>query len=335
MSAARDLIQDMVKSGLFTEEHAAELEEAIGKGREPKSRLAKIAHRTQKSVRKHLKAGEKRAKAEKAAEKEAAKKKASKKKAAAKKKTAGKKEAKPKLPPKAKEEPPKKKGRPRKELPKGRMSKEDARKAVEAYKKKRYRDTKAGKRLEPLAKDRRPKKVIHRKDKRTEKSFHPHEPVRKYQSHPKDTVHSHPNVKKGGGSVRGPRNKHGTWVKVKGQKGGVYKHVAGDAKHSPFRHKGHLGTTPVPHLKHGSDAPKKSRHVMQTKCWQCTREGKLRQLCKRIGPASRCGGAPELHIKIDPTYRKKYNKAYKFFEKYKRHLKGGKTTRSFHKARRH
>jgi hypothetical protein len=323
MSAAVDLIHDMVKAGLFDEEQAEGLEEAIGKGKEPKSRLAKIAHRTQKSVRKHLKAGEKRAKAEKAAEKEAAKKKASKKKAAAKKKTAGKKEAKPKLPPKAKEEPPKKKGRPRKELPKGRMSKEDARKAVEAYKKKRYRDTKAGKRLEPLAKDRRPKKVIHRKDKRTEKSFHPHEPVRKYQSHPKDTVHSHPNVRKGGGTVRGPRNTHG---RVGGD---------GTTKHSPFRNQGHLGTTPVPHLKHGAGAPKKSRHVMQTKCWKCTREGHLRQKCIRQGPASKCKGAPVLHIKIKPDYRKKYNKAYKFFEKYKRHLKGGKTTRSFHKARRH
>lgn len=72
------------------------------------------------------------------------------------------------------------------------------------------------------------------------------------------------------------------------------------SKHWPFKNKGSLGTTGTP--KHGPP-PKGTRSVGQTDDWICKKKGKYTQICK--------SGDKKKIVRIKPSYKKKYNRAYR------------------------
>lgn len=73
------------------------------------------------------------------------------------------------------------------------------------------------------------------------------------------------------------------------------------SKHWPYKNKSTLGTTGAP--KHGPP-PRKTRSVGQTDDWVCKKKGKYVQICR--GPEGR-----KKLVRINKSYKKGYNKAYR------------------------
>lgn len=72
------------------------------------------------------------------------------------------------------------------------------------------------------------------------------------------------------------------------------------SKHWPFKNTGTLG--PTGSAKHGPP-PKGTRSVSQTDDWVCKKKGKYTQICK--------SGDKKKIVRIEPSYKKKYNRAYR------------------------